>query len=477
VRESDERPTDVSAAVGVEETTAVTNERLGPGTEIGGYMVDGELGHGGMGIVYSATHPLIGKRAAIKVLKPELSKEPAAVDRFIREARAVNQIGHPNIVDIYDFGQLPDGRSYYLMDLLTGESLRTRLKRGGALHVSEAASVIDETASALAAAHTKGIIHRDLKPDNVFMVNVMGRWPEVKILDWGLAKLVRGGGKFQTVTGSVLGTPVYMSPEQARGEQVDFRTDIYALGVMSYELLTGAVPFRGKSSVDTLLAHQEEPVPPLQPRVPTLPEELTQLIEAMLAKTADDRPTLAAVRAVLKRLRGTKIPTMTAAGLPLPGPISTERTAVRGEPGPLSMELTVPRLPSQQAPPQPGPASAQIDALPPPPTYPPPMGRASTNPPYDGRSPTNPPYPYTPGHSFAPPPAYGPAYAPQVGYPPSAYPNGSIPPSPQFPSAAGLLPPRAATAQPASPGPRRWVVIVIAAVVASAIRVALALAL
>src|SRR6185312_12337396 len=246
--------------------------RIGPGTEVGGYIVDGELGHGGMGVVYSATHPLIGKRAAVKVLKPELSKEPAAVERFVREARAVNQIGHPNIVDIYDFGVLPDGRRYYLMDLLAGESLRARLKRGGALHVSEAASVIDETASALAAAHTKGIIHRDLKPDNVFMVNVPGRWPEAKLLDWGLAKLVRGGGKFQTVTGSVLGTPVYMSPEQARGEQVDFRTDIYALGVMAFELLTGAVPFKGRSSVDTLLAHQEEPVPSLLGRVPTLPE-------------------------------------------------------------------------------------------------------------------------------------------------------------------------------------------------------------
>ena len=179
MRDSDERPTDQSIDVGVPEDTTVTEARLGPGTEVGGYVVDGELGHGGMGVVYSATHPLIGKRAAVKVLKPELSKEPAAVERFVREARAVNQIGHPNIVDIYDFGVLPDGRSYYLMDLLAGEPLRARLKRTGALHISEAASVIDETASALAAAHTNGIIHRDLKPDNVFMVSVPGRWPEV----------------------------------------------------------------------------------------------------------------------------------------------------------------------------------------------------------------------------------------------------------------------------------------------------------
>ena len=219
--DSDERPTDVIDAVaGIEETTTtVTDDNLGPGTEVGGYIIDGALGYGGMGQVYSATHPLIGKRAAIKVLKPDLSRDPAAVERFVLEARAVNQIGHPNIVDIYDFGVLDDGRRYYLMDLLEGEPLRARLQRTGALHVSEAASVIDETASALAAAHDKGIVHRDLKPDNVFMVNVSGRWPEVRLLDWGLAKLLRGAtGKYQTVTGSVLGTPVYMSPEQARGD-------------------------------------------------------------------------------------------------------------------------------------------------------------------------------------------------------------------------------------------------------------------
>jgi serine/threonine-protein kinase len=463
VRDSDERPTDVSIDVAVaEETTDVTSERFGPGTEIGGYIVDGVLGQGGMGVVYAATHPLIGKRAAVKVLKPELSREPAAVERFVREARAVNQIQHPNIVDIYDFGVLPDGRSYYLMDLLAGESLRTRLERGGALHISEAASVIDETASALAAAHTKGIIHRDLKPDNVFMVNVPGRWPEAKLLDWGLAKLVRGGGKFRTVTGSVLGTPVYMSPEQGRGEEVDFRTDIYALGVMAFELLTGAVPFKGKSSVDTLLAHQEEPVPRLQTTLPMLPDELAQLIEAMLGKAADERPTLAAVRAVLKRLRGTKIPTMTAAGFQLPGPISTERTAVMSEPGPQSAELTVPRLPAAASLPK-GAPSAQIEALPPPPTYPPPV---------PGHPPSNPPYgaPYTPSHpAYGAPQPYGPAYAPAYGSP-----QGSMPP--QFPSAAGLLPPQPVTIERPA-GSRRWLVIAIAALVASAIGVAIALAI
>jgi serine/threonine protein kinase len=439
VRESDERPTARNAAVADEETTDVTSERLGPGMELGGYIIDGLLGQGGMGIVYAATHPLIGKRAAAKVLKPELSKEPAAVERFIREARAVNQIGHPNIVDIYDFGQLPDGRSYYLMDLLDGEPLRTRLKRGP-LHVSEAAVVIDETASALAAAHDKGIIHRDLKPDNVFMVDVPGRWPEVKLLDWGLAKLLRGGSKFQTVTGSVMGTPVYMSPEQARGEQVDHRTDIYALGVMAYELVAGSVPFKGKSSVDTMLAHQEQPVPSLAIRVPELPDELAQLIEAMLAKDAGDRPTLAAVRAVLKRLRGSKIPTMTAAGLQMPRTISEElarrSSSELRPPETMSAQMTVPRLPIPAASP-----SAQIEALPPPPSYPYP--------------------PSTPGNvSYEIVPSYGPQYM-------------TPPQQPmRFPPAAGLLP-----QQPAPPQrSRRWIVIVAAAVIATAIGLVIALA-
>ena len=348
------------------------------------------LGVGGMGVVYAATHPVIGKRAAVKVLRPELSREPAAVERFVTEARSVNQIGHPNIVDIFAFGTTPDGRSYYVMDLLAGESLRARLKRSGALHISEAANVIDETASALMAAHEKGIIHRDLKPDNVFMVSTPGRWPEVKLLDWGLAKLVSPTNKFRTLTGSVLGTPVYMSPEQARAaDTVDFRTDIYSLGVMSYELLAGEPPFRKRTTLDTIIAHQEDRPPPLADRVFGLPEELLQLIEAMLAKSPDDRPTLAAVHTVLKRLKGNKIPTMTAAGLEM----SIPPVSVLGEPGGektiddklLSVQLTSPRFESHEVrtrPPQRSgpPELASIAPLPPPPDPPSAELRATTPP-------------------------------------------------------------------------------------------------
>ncbi|HWU90684.1 MAG TPA: serine/threonine-protein kinase, partial [Kofleriaceae bacterium] len=322
--DDDERPTAAIAAQDPppqdpsppEEEPPARDMRLGPGAEIGGYVIDGEVGKGGMGYVYSATHPVIGKRAAIKVLKPAVSKSPIVVERFIQEARAVNQIGHPNIVDIFAFGELPDGRAYHIMDLLVGESLRRRLRKGP-LHPSEATSTVDQIADALIAAHDKGFVHRDLKPDNVFLVEHSGRWPEVKLLDFGLAKLMpeAGTAPFRTKTGVVLGTPEYMSPEQVRGIGVDHRTDIYALGVLTFEILAGVRPFPSLGdSFSMLQAHAEEPPPSLADLVPTLPVELVQLVAAMLAKDPAARPSLAAIRAVLKRLRST-LPTRTAAGL------------------------------------------------------------------------------------------------------------------------------------------------------------------
>jgi serine/threonine protein kinase len=291
--------------------------RIGVGTEIHGYVIDGELGRGGMGVVYSATHPVIGKRAAIKILKPHVSRSPIAVERFIQEARAVNQIGHPNIIDIFAYGALPDGRAYHVMDLLAGESLRHRLRRG-VLHPSEAASVIDEIAQALAAAHDRGFIHRDLKPDNVFLVHREGRWPEVKLLDFGLAKLMpeRGVAAFTTKVGVMLGTPEYMSPEQARGIGVDYRTDIYALGVLMFEIIAGSRPFPAMAEpVATLMQHAEEPPASLADVIAGLPAEMVQLVAAMLAKTPEARPSLAAVRTVIKRLRTTQLPTRSLAGV------------------------------------------------------------------------------------------------------------------------------------------------------------------
>ena len=474
MRDDDERPTEAHDAVAAhglddgslehdedgETIRTVANERLDPGSDVGGYVLDGVLGQGAMGVVYSATHPVIGKRAAIKVLRPELSNNPAAVERFVMEARAVNQIGHPNIVDIFAFGVLPDRRSYYVMDLLVGESLRTRLKRTGALHVSEAASAIDEIASALMAAHDKGISHRDLKPDNIFMVSMPGRWPEVRLLDWGLLKLTSAqsavsSNKYRTLAGSVMGTPVYMSPEQARAsDQVDFRTDIYALGVVSYELLAGSVPFRRGSSIDTLLAHQDEPVPPLGAKCPALPDELVQLIEAMLAKDPDGRPTLAAVRTVLKRLRGSKIPTMTAAGLQIqplpPSPFAPRQIATDDHPTLPERDdgrRTVPRASTQ-------PGSLPLPAPP----------RSQSMPSQSEPAPSMQSLPYQStnvshgtlaGHSM---PTSQPRMPQQMYSPP----HGSMVPA-SYPQ--GSLPPQSVLVQPGPPSRARRVFVILAAAI------------
>ena len=300
VDEEDSRPTEAMAVPPSHEPTGDLMV-IGPGTMIGEYVVDGELGHGGMGVVYSATHPIIGKRAAIKVLKS--SSNPAAVERFVQEARAVNQIGHPNIVDIFDFAQLPDGRRYLVMDLLDGEPLRARVKRGP-VPAAEACAILDEIASGLAAAHGKGFAHRDLKPDNVFIGQHGGRL-DVKLLDFGLAKLLPTSQlvserAFRTATGVQLGTPDYMSPEQLRADpDVDHRTDIFAMGVLAFEILTGSRPRRLGGDRFDLDGTPSE----VLARLPGVPPDLAQLVETMLAPAPDDRPSIAATRAVLKRLR------------------------------------------------------------------------------------------------------------------------------------------------------------------------------
>jgi serine/threonine-protein kinase len=269
--------------------------KLAAGTMVGEYRIEYELGRGGMGCVYAAIHPVIAKRAAIKVLHAELSVNTEAVERFVQEARSVNQIGHPNIVDIFAFGTLPDGRSYFVMEWLRGESLRQRLQRGP-IPLLEAFAIIDTITGALAAAHDNGIVHRDLKPDNVFLVAVKGAQPQVKLLDFGIAKLTGAEGMHRTQTGHMLGTPAYVSPEQARAHDVDHRTDIYALGAMLFELCTGHLVFAADNAADMIAKHLLEPPRSAAALNPAVSPALDALIARMLAKDAAARPQLDEIR-------------------------------------------------------------------------------------------------------------------------------------------------------------------------------------
>ena len=274
---------------------------LAPGTIVGEYRIERKIGEGGMGVVYGAIHPLIGKKAAIKVIAADLGTDPVVVQRFVQEARSVNQIGHPNIVDVFAFGKLPDGRNYFVMEHLQGESLRARLTRSF-IPLPEGIQILDEIVSALEAAHEKNIVHRDLKPDNVFLANVRGSYILVKLLDFGIAKLAPVEGFAKTNTGEMMGTPAYLSPEQARGRNVDHRTDIYALGCMMYEVVTGRIPFIAESPMDVVLMHITAPPRNPSELVPNLPPALAQIIVQTLDKEPDNRPSLAEVRNVFAEL-------------------------------------------------------------------------------------------------------------------------------------------------------------------------------
>jgi len=228
------------------------------GQVVGGYRLVTALRSGGMGTVYYAEHTVIGRRAAIKVLHPEIARDPQLVSRFLVEARAANDIRHPNVVEITDLGHTGD-LHYIVMSFLEGETLGERLEREKILDESTVIRIVRQIASALAAAHDRGIVHRDLKPENVFLLNHPDYPDYVKVLDFGIAKLIgpqQANAPHNTMMGTVLGTPTYMSPEQCRGQaELDHRSDIYSLGVMLYEMLTGTVPFRRDSPADVLLAH------------------------------------------------------------------------------------------------------------------------------------------------------------------------------------------------------------------------------
>ena len=279
------------AALAPEEAFAYIDKDLSPGDQVGEYQVEGKLGEGGFGAVYRAVHPLIGKSAAVKVLGRQFSSNPQMVSRFIAEARAVNQIRHKNIIDIFSFGQLPDGRQYYVMELLEGTPLDRYIAKKKRLSVQEAMPILRGIARAVDAAHGKGILHRDLKPENVFLLFDEDGAVNAKLLDFGLVKLLSdAGASHKTKTGTPMGTPYYMSPEQCRGKDVDGRTDVYSFGALVFEVLTGRIPFDGESAMDILVKHMTVDPPSASSLVPELSAEIDSVVKRMMAKEPEHRP-------------------------------------------------------------------------------------------------------------------------------------------------------------------------------------------
>ncbi|MBF5046428.1 serine/threonine protein kinase [Aggregicoccus sp. 17bor-14] len=285
------------------------------GLMLGDYELQRCVGTGGMGLVYEGLQPLIGKRVAVKVLRPELANDAEQVARLLAEARAVNAIRHRGIIDIFGFGRLPDGRQYIVMEFLEGKALDARLAEAGRLPLEEALGIVDEVLAALGAAHDAGVVHRDLKPSNIFLVEQPDGSRYVKLLDFGLAKRgeVPRGMTPQTRMDMVVGTPEYMAPEQARGQAVGPMTDLYALGVLTFELVTGQLPFSGASAVDLLLQHVDAPPPRPSSLVPELTPALDAFVLQMLTKDPQQRPASAhALREQLQRVRlGAEQPTST----------------------------------------------------------------------------------------------------------------------------------------------------------------------
>lgn len=277
------------------------------GKYIGNYRLVRLLGEGSMGMVFEGVHDGVGGRAAIKILRPEITGREDIAARFFNEARAANAGQHPGIVRIFDSGYTPEGVAFLCMEYLDGQSLRARLLEVKKFPIRDALRVGKQIASALLAAHRKNIIHRDLKPDNIMLVQDpdLPGGERVKILDFGVAKITEnlGAMPMNTRTGMVLGTPIYMAPEQCRGAKgVTDRSDVYSLGVILYRLLAGRPPFLSQSTGDLLAMHLMDAVPPLQQHTPSVGANVATLVYAMLDKVPLQRPSMESVVEQLQAL-------------------------------------------------------------------------------------------------------------------------------------------------------------------------------
>jgi serine/threonine-protein kinase len=261
----------------------------------GRYVVEAVLGEGGMGVVYRGRHKVIDKKVAIKVLRGDMARNKEITERFLQEAKAASSIGNPHIIDISDFGTLPEGSTYFVMEFLAGKSLTDVMAEVRLMPLPRLLSIAKQIATGLSAAHEAGIVHRDLKPDNVMVLQrgaagSTGSRDFCKILDFGIAK-VGGEASRLTQAGSIFGTPHYMSPEQAAGTEVDRRTDIYALGIILYEMASGKVPFDADNFMGILTQHMYKAVVPIQALVPApdISPGLDALIQKCLSKKPDGR--------------------------------------------------------------------------------------------------------------------------------------------------------------------------------------------
>ncbi|WP_237726402.1 serine/threonine protein kinase [Corallococcus coralloides] len=281
------------------------------GSKIGEFVIHERVGAGGMGVVYRAEHPLIGKHAAIKVMRAELVS-PEQEQRLLVEARAVNAIRHPGVLDIFNFGTLPDCRPYVVMELLQGQSLADRMREQGRMDVGTTAWVLEQVLAALAAAHRAGVVHRDLKPANVFLMEQPDAAPLIKLVDFGIAKVMQEHDALARADRSTLGTPDFMAPEQVRGGEVGPAADLYALGVMAFHMLTGTRPFQG-DNVQVMFAHVEQVPPRVSSRVEGIPPELDDLVSQLMEKEPAKRP--ATATAVRLKLRGLARPPVPSASV------------------------------------------------------------------------------------------------------------------------------------------------------------------
>jgi serine/threonine protein kinase len=296
------------------------------------YRLDRLLGRGGMGAVYAGTHVDLDRPCAIKLLLSDFTSDADALERFRREARAAARLNHPNVADTYDYGVLTDGGAYIIMELVEGQTLREYMDAAGPIPISEAAEIARQVADGIDIAHRSGIVHRDLKPSNIILTRDHQEQLQAKVVDFGVAKLkeysTTGGGL--TGSGSLIGTPRYMSPEQCSGHTTDGRSDIYSMGVILFEMLAGQPPFDAPSATAIAVKHIQQPSPSLTEFRPDAPVELEQFLRQVLDKDPEKRPQTAAEFA--KKLSSITNATIASAATEIPPPEKEEKFSQTDKP-------------------------------------------------------------------------------------------------------------------------------------------------